>query len=141
MNQTLLKIGGVANGAFVLFHAWLGWQIHRWPGLAPQARVLLELLNAGGALFLLLFALTPFFCANDLLTTRLGRWVLSFVVLIYGSRAVEELVLVPRFSWAIFTTCCAMALLYLAILLRARRPYVPPIAAAPPPFPAYRQLR
>src|SRR5512136_2548037 len=102
MNRILLRIGGAVNAFFVLFHIWLGYRIHVSPGIAGYDRPLMEMLNAGGVLFILFFAISSLCYAQEMLGTKLGRLVLLFVFLLYGSRAIEEIMISPRFSPAIF---------------------------------------
>ncbi len=118
MHRPLLLIGGVLNAVLTLFHIWLARQIHLMSGLAPGHRVLMEMLNAGGTLMLLFFAVGSLAFASDVLTTKLGKLFQSVVFLLYFSRAVEEIVIPPRFSAVIFIVCLLIASLYLTLLLR-----------------------
>jgi hypothetical protein len=77
----------------------------------------MAMLNAGGTLMIVFFAAASFACASDLLATRLGKMVLALVSLLYDSRAVEEIVIAPRFSVVIFGVCVIIALIYLSLLL------------------------
>jgi hypothetical protein len=120
MNRILLRIGGWANALFVVFHVWLGYQIHTSPGIATGDRPLMEMLNAGGVLFILLFAVGSLCYAKEMLEKKLGRLVLLFVFLLYGSRAVEEIVIAPRFSPGIFVICSLLAGLYFVLYFRTR---------------------
>lgn len=120
MNRILLRVGGVVNALFVIFHMWLGYRIHTSPGIAVGNRPLMEMLNAGGVLIILLFAISSLCYAEEMLGTRLGRLVLLFVFLLYGSRAIEEIVISPRFSPVIFIVCALLAGLYLVLYFRTR---------------------
>lgn len=60
-------------------------------------------------------------CAGDA-GTKLGRLVLLFVFLLYGSRAVEEIIISTRFSPVIFVVCALLAGLYLVLYFRTRKP-------------------
>ena len=119
--KILTLIGGAANAVFFLFHLWLGWQIHKWPNLSPGLLALLEMLNGGGALFILLFAVASLACPADCLTTRLGRTMLVFVTALYCLRALAEIFVSPVFQPIIFIVCLATGLLYLAIFILACR--------------------
>jgi hypothetical protein len=57
-----------------------------------------------------------------MLGTRLGRLVVLFVFMLYGSRAAEEIFVTPRFSPVIFIVCTLLALLYLYLFLRPAKP-------------------
>ena len=105
---------------FVVFHVWLGYQIHNSPGIAAGDRPLLEMLNAGGVLFILFFAISSLCYTQEMLGTKLGRLVLLFIFLLYGSRAVEEIAISSRFSPAIFIVCALLAGLYLTLFFRTR---------------------
>ena len=122
MNRIMLRIGGVVNALFVIFHVWLGYRIHTSPGIAAGDRPLMEMLNVGGVLFILLFAVSSLFYEQEMLGTKLGRLVLLFVFLLYGSRAVEEIIISPRFSPVIFFVCALLAGLYLGLFFRAAKP-------------------
>ena len=118
MNLILLRVGGSVNAFFVAFHVWLGYRIHTSPGIAPGDRPLLEMLNAAGVLFILLLTLASLCCAQEMLGSRLGRLLLLFAFLLYGSRAAEEIVVSPRFSPVIFVVCALLAGLYLFLYFR-----------------------
>jgi len=82
----------------------------------------MEMLNVGGVLFILFFALSSLCFAKEMLGTKLGRLVLFFVFLLYGSRAIEEIVIAPKFSPVIFVVCALLAGLYLVLYIRTRKP-------------------
>jgi hypothetical protein len=117
MKQTLLVVGGVVNVLFGLLHIWLGWEFHRATHLSPDDRALIEMLNVGAILFVFFFAYASFFCRKELLSTALGKAVLVLILLMYLSRAVEEIILSPTFSIVIFATCLLVVGIYLAAIL------------------------
>jgi hypothetical protein len=117
MNRGLLVVGGVLNVLLALFHFLLGYRIHLLTAVRPEHRALMEMLNAGGALMIVFFAVASLAFAADLLGTRLGKLVLGFVSLLYLSRAAEEIWVATRFSALIFAVCAAIGLLYAALLL------------------------
>lgn len=121
MNRILLRIGRVVNAFFVIFHMWLGYMIHTSPGIAVGNRPLMEMLNVGGVLIILLFAVSSICYVDEMLGTKLGRLMLLFIVLFNGSRAAEEIVISPGFSPVIFIVCALLAGLYLILNLRARK--------------------
>jgi hypothetical protein len=102
----------------VLFHVWLGFQIHVMPGVAPGHRALMETLNAAGTLMVLFFTVGSLACARDVLATRLGRLFLGFVLALYLSRAAEEIVVATPFPALIFGVCLLIAALKLVLLVR-----------------------
>ncbi len=114
MQQTLILIGGGLNVLFGLLHLWLGWSLHQATHLAPGDRVLAEMLNVVVTLLIFFFVYTSFFQRQELLTTGLGKAVLWLVVLMYLSRAIEEVVLAPAFSAVIFGACLLVAGVYAA---------------------------
>lgn len=122
MNSILLRIGGAVNAFFVIFHVWLGYLIHTSSGIAAGDRPLLEMLNVGGVLIILLFAVSSLGYAQEILNTKLGRLVLLFIFLFYGSRAAEEIVISPKFSPMIFIVCALLAVLYLVLFYRSAKP-------------------
>lgn len=122
MNRILLRIGGVVNAFFVIFHVWLGYQIHTSPEIAAGNRSLMEMLNAGVVVLILFFAISSLCYVKEMLETKLGRLVLLFVFLLYGSRAMEEIVISPRFSPVIFIVCALLAGVYLVLYIRTRKP-------------------
>jgi len=122
VNRLLLRVGGVVNALFVIFHVWLGYRIHTSLGVAVGDRPLMEMLNVGVVLIILLFAITSLCYVEEMLGTKLGRSVLLFVFLLYGSRAVEEIIISPRFSPAIFIVCALLAALYLVLFFRTAKP-------------------
>jgi hypothetical protein len=92
------------------------------PGIAAGDRPLMEMLNVGGVLIILLFAISSLCHVEEMLGTKLGRVMLLFVFLFYGSRAVEEIVISPKFSPVIFIVCTLLAALYLFLFLRTAKP-------------------
>lgn len=116
MHRSLLVLGGLLNSILALFHVWLGWQIHLMTGLNPGHHALMEMLNAGGTLGIAFFAVGSLACAQDLLTTRLGKLLLGVVFLFYLLRAIEEILIAPRFSAVIFGVCLLIAVIYLVVL-------------------------
>jgi hypothetical protein len=117
MRQTLLVIGGGLNVLFGLLHIWLGWEFHHATHLSPDDRALMEMLNVGAILFVFFFAYASFFYRKELLSTALGKAVLALILLMYLSRAAEEVILSPVFSAVIFAVCLLVAGVYLAAIL------------------------
>jgi hypothetical protein len=120
--KILLFIAGVANALFFLFHLLLGWKIHHLTQVPPNLHSLLEMLNGGGALFILFLAVAPLAFARDVLGTGLGRAVLILGASLYLLRALAEFVVSPRTSPAIVATCVVTGALFVGVLLFSRRP-------------------
>jgi hypothetical protein len=78
------------------------------------------MLNAGGTLFIVLFTVASLVFTQEMLTTRLGKLVTLFVVLLYASRAIEEIIVAPQFSSFIFGICILISAIYLALLFYPR---------------------
>jgi hypothetical protein len=112
MSKILIILGGVLNGLFTVFHIWLGWQIYSLQGLLPEHKALMLMLNVGGILLIGFATFASLFCIKDVLTTRLGKATIFLIILLYASRAVEEIIISPGFSLVIFTTCLAVAAIY-----------------------------
>ncbi len=127
MHRAILIFGGVLNTALALFHVFLGWQIHRLQGIADGHRALMEMLNVGGTLMIVFFAVASFTCIEDILATRFGKLFLGLVSAVYLSRAIEEIVISPRFSPIIFAVCLLIGVIYLVPLIAPR----PRTAASP----------
>lgn len=127
MSKWLLLIGGVVNGLFTAFHIWLGWQIQLLPDLLPDYKALMQMLNVGVVLIIAFAAFASFFCARDLLTTRLGKTTLILIALFYAVRAAEEIIVSTSFSPVIFGVCLLVALIYvLALAGASREPVIAP---------------
>ena len=117
MQRTLLTTGGIINTIFFAFHILLGIRIHGFGNVAPALRALMELLNLSGTLMIGYFALVSFSSQRELLATRLGRMTLGLIIALYGTRALGEWLISPRFSLLIFLMCLLTAALYLAQFL------------------------
>lgn len=112
MTKKLLLIGGIINVIFTVFHFWLGWKIQSVAGLPDDYRPLMTMLNNGGILLIGFAAFASLFCAQEMLSSRLGKATIILIFLVYFSRAVEEIVLSPEFSVLIFVSCLVVAAVY-----------------------------
>lgn len=119
----LLQVGGALNALFFLFHLWLGWNFHHGK-LPPDLRALLEMMNGGGALAILFLAVASLAFPADVLSTRLGRAVLVLGATLYLLRGLAETCVTPVFHPAIFASCLATGVIYLAALVLAPRSVV-----------------
>lgn len=117
MSKVLLIIGGIFNSLLAVFHVFLGYQIFQIKDIAEGYRALMLMLNAGGTLFIILFAVASLGYMQEMLTTKLGKLISLFVFLLYASRAVEEVIISPEFSLAIFAVCLVIAAIYLVLWL------------------------
>lgn len=116
MRKKLLLAGGIVNTIFGLFHIWLGTAIQHSDKLTMEARSLLHAFNVFGTVAIFYFAYMSFFHRRELLETKLGKTVMSLVVFVYFSRALEEFILFD-FSIVIFASCILAGGIYLALLL------------------------
>ena len=122
---TLLRLGGGINALFVLFHLFLGWQIHHWK-LPADLRGLLEIFNGCGTLFILFLTVVSLGYTREALTTGVGRLTLWLAVTLYALRGLAEFIVTPRVTPAIVATCFVTSLLYGVILWLARGPRAQP---------------
>lgn len=117
MRGTLLRVGGVLNGLFVLFHIWLGWRLHVMRGIDPGIRPLLETFNGVGALELVFFAFVSLAYPAELLATRIGRAVVGLVLASYLGRTLCELFVYPKPKPLVIATCLLVCAVYAAAWL------------------------
>ena len=93
MNKILLRIGGVINLLFVLFHLAMvpGIGIALAP-VSPDIQAIVHMLNIHVAFTLLIFAYLAFFQWRDLLTTRLGHITAIAIALFWFLRGINQVV-------------------------------------------------
>jgi len=113
----LLRLGGISNALFFLFHLFLGWSIWHWTQVPLALRGLLETFNLAGALFIGFFAYASLCHPAEMLESGLGRALGLLVVLLYGMRAACEFVFPPKVNPLIVALCLALAAVYLAARL------------------------
>ena len=91
MNKILLRIGGVINLLFVLFHLAMvkGIGIALAP-VSTDIRAIVHMLNIHVAFTLLIFAYLAFFQWRDLLTTRLGHITAIAIALFWFLRGINQ---------------------------------------------------
>ncbi|HLP46441.1 MAG TPA: hypothetical protein VK469_10860 [Candidatus Kapabacteria bacterium] len=121
MTKRLLLIGGIVNAIFTLFHFYLHYQLYKLKSLPANLYALLLMLNLGGILIILFFTLAFLVYSREVLTTKLGGLALLFCSIFYGTRALEEIILSPRFSIVIFSSCIITSLLFLVIWIMRKR--------------------
>lgn len=119
MNKPLLITGGILNALLTLFHICLGREIQSYPDLSFDARAIMHMLNVGVIMILAFAACASFFCREELVSTPLGRMTLILIVIFYIVRALEEVILAPDFSAAIFGVCLLVALDYILVMYTA----------------------
>jgi len=119
--KILLAAAGVVNSLFVLFHIFLGYQLHRTIGLSGQVRGLLETFNACETLAILLLAYAFLLRGKEVLRTGLGAALLTFGALLYLTRAGAEFVWLNG-NPKIAGVCVAVGLLHAVVLAGVRLP-------------------
>ncbi len=93
MNKILLRMGGVINLLFVLFHLAMVRPIgEALASLSPDIQATVHTLNIHIAFTLLIFAYLAFFRWRDLLTTRLGNITAIAISLFWFLRAINQVV-------------------------------------------------
>ncbi len=112
--------GGVLNLLLSLFHVFLCYQIYQVYGTA-QVYPLLQLFAIGGMIMIFFLAYTSLVHAEELVTTRIGRAVLVLNILIYGSRTLGEIILVPVPNAVILVVCSFLTVLYTLIFIVGRK--------------------
>ena len=78
------------------------------------------MLNTGGILIIGFAAFASLFCIDDLVSTSLGKTTLLLIILIYASRALEEIIISPAFSIVIFISCLAVSAIYTLALVETK---------------------
>ncbi|HEX5809275.1 MAG TPA: hypothetical protein VFY25_11455 [Anaerolineales bacterium] len=93
MNKILLRIGGVINLLFVLFHLAMvkGIGIALAP-VSTDIQAVVHILNIHVAFTLLIFAYLAMFHWHDLLTTRLGHVTAIAISLFWFLRGINQVV-------------------------------------------------
>jgi len=86
--------------------------------ISSEHRALMGMLNISTALLVFFLAIGSIFFIKDVLTTRIGRFVLVVGFLLYALRAIGEVVLFPVFNVGIFVVCVIVAALYIVALLQ-----------------------
>ena len=93
MNKILLRIGGIINLLFVLFHIAMAKPINEVLGpLSPEILPTVHMLNIHVAFTLLIFAYLAIFQWRDLLTTRLGNVTAIAIALFWFLRGINQIV-------------------------------------------------
>ncbi len=124
MNKTLLRIGGVTDLLFVVFHLAMVQPIAE--GLAsvsPDMRATASILNIHVAFTLLIFAYLAIFQWQALLTTRVGNIVAVAISLFWFLRAINQVVFYGATADGItlIAVCLVVGLLHLIPALRTWR--------------------
>jgi len=89
-----IKIGGIYQLAFLIFHAMF-WKLFKWkhelPKLTPINRSIMQILNLCLMFCFLVFGYVSLFHTSELITSGIGRDLLLFMALFWMVRAIEQL--------------------------------------------------
>jgi hypothetical protein len=100
--ELLLKLGGLYNLAFAIFHI-LFWKIFKWDSelvkLGFLNRAIMQVLNLCLTFCFLLFSYLSFFHITELLTTGLGNAILAGIAVFWLLRAIEQIVFFKVRYW------------------------------------------
>lgn len=121
-NRRLLRTGGALTALLTVFHFVipLGWG-DKLDVLSPDDRATMYELAFGLAVLLAMVAYVSLIHTDALLTSRLGRAVLAWVVLFWLARAVEGILLDEINAIPIAVMCVGAAVLYATPLVRSHR--------------------
>ena len=119
MSKVLLVVAGIANFLFFLFHIFLGYQLHRMPGVSDLMRGFLQTFNAGGMLVMAMLAYVFLARGREVMSTGLGAAVLAYGAVLYLARAAEEFIWM-RGNVTIAAICVAVGLLHALVLVQVR---------------------
>ncbi len=121
MNKILLRIGGVIDLLFVLFHLAMAKPIgEALASQSPDIRATVLTLNIHVAFTLLIFAYLTLFWSRALLTTRLGHVTVIAISLFWFLRAINQVVFYGLTADGIpmIGLCIVFGLLHLVPALR-----------------------
>ena len=121
MSKILLRVGGLLNLLFVVFHLAMVKPIGKaLAPLSPDIRATVSTLNIQVAFTLLIFAYLAIFRWRDLLTTRLGNITAIAISLFWFLRGVNQVVFyeLTAADLPLFGLCIVFGLLHLVPVLR-----------------------
>lgn len=121
MNKILIRVGGLINLLFVLFHLAMVKPIgEALAPLSPDIPATVSTLNIHVAFTLLIFAYLAIFQWRDLLTTRLGNIIAVAISLFWFLRGVNQVVFygLTAASMPLFGLCLVFGLLHLVPVIR-----------------------
>lgn len=115
----LIFIGGFYHLAFFVFHLFF-WKLFDWKrdlrSLSVVNRSVMQILNLRLMWIFLIFSGASFFYAEELLTTALGKMLLTAIALCWLARAIEQIVffgLRKTISAALFVIFLSGAAIYI----------------------------
>jgi hypothetical protein len=126
VNKSLLIIGGVINFLLAIFH-FSFWKIFNWPEslhlLSPTNQGIMQVLNIHIGYVALIFTYVSFFCHRELLSTKLGKSIISSIIIFYVLRGINQLIFweisIPS-SVLVSLFCVLVACIYAKLLLSSK---------------------
>ena len=102
MAETFIRVGGLYNIAFALFHL-LFWWLFNWkedlPKLSRLNEAFMQVLNLCVVFTFLIFGYISLAHTRELLVTPLGRALLMLIALFWLARAIEQVFFFERDDW------------------------------------------
>ena len=121
------QIGGVINILFVIFHLSF-WKVLNWPqnlaSLSADNRAIIQVLNIHIAYVLLIFGILPLAFSDEIVTSKLGRFMGWVVAVFWILRAINQIIfwdVAAVGSWVAVLVCLVISILYIVPLFRLRR--------------------
>ena len=108
----ILLTGGIVNILMALFHVYLGYEISQSNSVTEAGMALILALNFALTIVFFFFGYIGIFQRKELVSTRIGKYSLIVIAVIYITRAFEEFILF-EFSAFWFILCFALGFLYL----------------------------
>ena len=95
MNHNLLIIGGIFHFGFAIFHLFF-WRLFNWKKdlarLTYVNRAVMQILNLCLTFIFIAVGYISIFYSNELLTTNLGRVILTAISLFWFLRTIEQII-------------------------------------------------
>jgi len=100
--ESLIKLGGVYNIALVVFHL-LFWRIFNWKedlrSLSFLNRAIMQVVNLSLTIVFIIFAYISLVHTNELLSTSLGKSLLTFMALFWFARSAMQIIFFKLKHW------------------------------------------
>jgi len=101
--ESLLIVGSFYNLAFAIFHI-LFWKIFKWNSELSKLnflnRAIMQVLNLCLTFCFLLFSYISFYHTSELLTTDLGKTILTGIAVFWFLRAIEQVIFFKLKHWS-----------------------------------------
>ena len=123
MSETLLRIGGIYNLLFVVFHLFF-WRIFDWKNdlasLTSINRAIMQVLNLCLTFVFVIFGTLSLLNPEQMVSTDLGRTLTGLIAIFWFLRAVEQIIffkLKKPVSWVFLLIFLVGTGLYAVVLL------------------------